>query len=131
MQTSGSQTGISVARLRFSYWAVPVGKVPSLGNALTGHAIAASGHDFAEDIAHEFGRVFEVTIGRLDATRVVWNLDFVQMRERLIDGAQIHLHDFLAFLPVGFANRIFDRIDRLLRRQARRRWQRSRSASRC
>ena len=36
MQTSGSQTGTSVARLRFSHCVVPVGKVPSLGNALTG-----------------------------------------------------------------------------------------------
>ena len=36
------------------------------------------------------------------------------MRERLIDSIQIHLHDFLAFLCVGFANRVLDRIDRLL-----------------
>ncbi len=36
MQTSGSQTGTSLARLRFSHWVVPVGYVPSLGKALTG-----------------------------------------------------------------------------------------------
>src|SRR5262249_10546363 len=36
MQVTGSQTGISVAMLRFSYCAVPVGNVPSHGSALTG-----------------------------------------------------------------------------------------------
>src|SRR6266571_707380 len=36
MHTSGSQTGISAARLRFSQRAVLVGNVPSHGSALTG-----------------------------------------------------------------------------------------------
>src|SRR5665647_3272536 len=36
MQMSGSQIGISWASARFSYRVVPVGKVPSTGNALTG-----------------------------------------------------------------------------------------------
>src|SRR5512140_1566570 len=36
MQTFSSQTGISRARLRFSYWAVAVGKEPSQEKALTG-----------------------------------------------------------------------------------------------
>lgn len=36
MQTSGSQIGISAARLRFSHCAVPVGQVPSTGKAETG-----------------------------------------------------------------------------------------------
>ena len=36
MQMAGSQTGISCARLRFSYWVVPLGYVPSMGMALTG-----------------------------------------------------------------------------------------------
>ena len=36
MQMSGSQIGISVAMARFSYLAVPVGKVPSTGRADTG-----------------------------------------------------------------------------------------------
>ncbi len=36
MQIAGSQTGISAAMFRFSHWAVPVGQVPSTGNALTG-----------------------------------------------------------------------------------------------
>ena len=36
MQISASQTGISSERLRFSHCAVPVGNVPSTGNALTG-----------------------------------------------------------------------------------------------
>ena len=31
-----SHTGISRAMLRFSHWAVAVGKVPSMGMALTG-----------------------------------------------------------------------------------------------
>ena len=36
MHTSGSQIGISLAIERFSYFVVPVGKVPSTGSALTG-----------------------------------------------------------------------------------------------
>ena len=36
MQIFGSQIGISNAMLRFSYFAVAVGKVPSTGIALTG-----------------------------------------------------------------------------------------------
>src|SRR5512137_1107009 len=36
MHTASSHTGISSARLRFSYRAVAVGNVPSHGNALTG-----------------------------------------------------------------------------------------------
>ena len=36
MQISASQTGISRPIARFSYLVVPVGKVPSTGNALTG-----------------------------------------------------------------------------------------------
>jgi hypothetical protein len=36
MQTSGSQTGISSAMLRFSYWVVPLGQVPSSGSLETG-----------------------------------------------------------------------------------------------
>src|SRR6266536_4782842 len=36
MQVLVSQTGISSAMLRFSHLAVPVGKVPSAGKALTG-----------------------------------------------------------------------------------------------
>ena len=36
MQSVGSQIGISAASARFSYRAVPVGKVPSTGRALTG-----------------------------------------------------------------------------------------------
>src|SRR5208282_4622842 len=36
MHNSSSHTGISCARLRLSHIEVPVGQVPSLGNALTG-----------------------------------------------------------------------------------------------
>src|SRR5436305_4946169 len=36
MQTSGSQIGISSARLRFSQRVVPMGQVPSTGKAETG-----------------------------------------------------------------------------------------------
>ncbi len=38
MQTSASQTGMVIAMLRFSYCAVAVGKVPSIGIAETGSA---------------------------------------------------------------------------------------------
>ena len=36
MQSDGSQTGISSAMERFSHFDVPVGQVPSTGNAETG-----------------------------------------------------------------------------------------------
>ena len=36
MQMEGSQIGIDWAMARFSYFVVPVGNVPSTGNALTG-----------------------------------------------------------------------------------------------
>ena len=36
MQISGSKIGMSMAMLRFSYCVVPVGNVPSTGNAETG-----------------------------------------------------------------------------------------------
>ena len=36
MQIAGSQIGIIWAIARFSYFVVPVGKVPSTGSALTG-----------------------------------------------------------------------------------------------
>ena len=36
MQILESQTGISSAMLRFSHFAVAIGQVPSIGNALTG-----------------------------------------------------------------------------------------------
>jgi hypothetical protein len=36
MQTSGSQIGMVNAMARFSYFVVPLGKVPSTGSALTG-----------------------------------------------------------------------------------------------
>ena len=46
MQMSSSHTGISRARLRFSHCAVPVGKVPSSGNALTGSSSPRPSHHF-------------------------------------------------------------------------------------
>ena len=39
------------------------------------------------------------------------------MRERFINRPQVHLHDFIAFLRIRFANRILNRFDRVLRRQ--------------
>ena len=38
MQVFVSHAGISSARFRFSHFAVPVGKVPSGGKALTGNS---------------------------------------------------------------------------------------------
>ena len=59
IQTSGSQTGTSAAKFRFSHCVVPVGNVPSYGNALTGHAIAATGDDSPKHVAHKLRRVAE------------------------------------------------------------------------
>ena len=57
MQIFSSQTGMSSARLRFSYCAVPVGNVPSSGNALTGSSSPFAGGQPAQDVFDEFRRV--------------------------------------------------------------------------
>jgi hypothetical protein len=54
MQIFESQVGISSAKLRFSHFAVPVGKVPSTGNALTGNSFAAARVDHAQHVSLEF-----------------------------------------------------------------------------
>ena len=43
--------------LRFSYFVVPLGYVPSTGSALTGSCVAAAGHHRRRHGAHELGRV--------------------------------------------------------------------------
>ena len=77
-----------------------------------GHLIAAASDQFGENVSHKGRRFFRDRRLDLDvAANMVWNSHLEEPRERLIDSIQIHLHDFLALLAVGFANRGFDRSD--------------------
>ena len=51
---SGSHTGISVAMLRFSYWVVAVGKVPSIGIARNRQVIAVHRNDLRRHLLDKF-----------------------------------------------------------------------------
>ena len=57
MQIFSSQTGMSSARLRFSYCAVAVGNVPSARKRADGQVVALAGGEPAEHVLHELRRV--------------------------------------------------------------------------
>ena len=80
--------------------------------------VAAPGDDRREHFANKRRRFVRHRRAQLDiATDALRHFDFVQMRERLIHGVEVHLHDVFAFLAVSLANRILDRRDRLVVRQ--------------
>ncbi len=81
--------------------------------------VAVAAGDFAENIAHKLRRVRrdrrKQRAGAVDF--VAAHRDFVQMRQRVVHGLQIHLDDFIALLAVGFLDGILDRVNRLVLRQ--------------
>ena len=121
MQIFGSQIGISWAMLRFSYFVVAVGNVPSTGMALTGSwsplpAMIMPGTRWTKSGASPR------TAGSRVNLLVTWSghLDLVQGGDRAVDGREVPLHDRLAArLAVGLLDRVLDLLDRLLARQAR------------
>ena len=105
--------------LRFSHCAVAVGKVPSMGMALTGQIVAVAGDDRAASTSRtkpglrrepeDGGRSVEVT--------VAGNLHFVQVVERGIHRGVVLLHDRFAALAVGLLDGVLDGGDGLFARQ--------------
>ena len=82
---AASQTGTSVARLRFSQRDVPVGNVPSQGIALTGTRRRARDDSPSTSRTNPVRASSHRRASRLDSTQPLRHFDFVQMRERLID----------------------------------------------
>ena len=119
MQSASSHTGISSAMLRFSHCAVPVGKVPSMGMALTGQIVAFAGDDCAGDSLHELGRGGRTPADGMSnsAGDLAGDLDFVQMAEGCIHRREILLHDAFAALAVGLLDDVLDGGDGLFARQ--------------
>ena len=104
--------------LRFSHCAVPVGKVPSMGMALTGRSSPFAGDDLGEHVCDEVrgggGDRRPQVEQRGDLVR---NLHFVQMAERRIHRGEVLLHDRFAALAVGLLDGVLDGGDGLFARQ--------------
>ena len=96
MQTSGSQTGISSAMLRFSHAAVPTGKVPSYGQRAHRQAVARADDHRAEDVADELGRGSGHRGPPADGGRDASSpggADLGEVGERLVDRREVLLDD--------------------------------------
>ena len=100
MQIFGSQIGISAAMVRFSQRAVPVGQVPSTGNAETGSRSPLPASMTAVTRLTKSGASSGTRGGRAKRRRrhASGTCDFVEMRQRVVDGGEIAPHDFLALL---------------------------------
>ena len=97
MQTSGSHTGISSAMLRFSHFAVPVGYVPSTGSALTGKLSPWPAIMRAVTSRTNCGACGDTAGGiAIVLVAAVGNLHLEQVRQRVVHGGEVHLHDLLA-----------------------------------
>ena len=117
MQMDGSQIGISSAIERFSQRAVPTGKVPSTGRALTGRVSPRPASIVAVIRAT---RSFVSAAGGMavaTAVAAVRNVDLPEPVERRVDGRLVAIEHRLAALAVGAADRLLDRDDRLVERQ--------------
>ena len=119
MQISGSQTGISRAMLRFSHCVVPVGQVPSTGNALTGSRSPLPAIITAVTVLTKSGRLgrHDRRPARARAVACAGHLHLVQVGQRLVDRGEVPLDDLLALLAVGLLDRLLDLGDGLLARQ--------------
>ena len=121
MQSASSQTGISRAMLRFSHWAVAVGKVPSFGIRLTGTLspspamIGAS--VFCTNSGASAGTARPDVEGAGHRGR---HLHLVQVVERRVHGGEVLLHHRLAALAVGLLDGVLDGGDGFLAAAARR-----------
>ena len=112
MQTSWSQSGISIAILRFSHFVVPVGQVPSGGKADTGSRsplfasiTAVTFWTKVGGLLRDDGRTAE---GRGDS---VGKLDLVQMIQGRIDRGEVLLDQHLTLLAVGLLDGFLDLLD--------------------
>ena len=119
MQIVGSHTGISSARLRFSHCAVPVGKVPSHGNALTGSSSPRPAMISPKHVAHERRRPSRHGAGALElaARDLAGTFTSMQVGQRVVHRLEVLLDDLLALLAVGLPDRVLDRSMASLARQ--------------
>ena len=118
MQRSGSQTGTLSAMLRFSQAAVPDGKVPSTGIRLTGISSPGPRTSCAVTLRTNSGAVAGTSgRSRPSCCRRGRDTHLVQLRQRIVDGLEIPLHDLLALAAVGLPDRLLDLRDRLVARQ--------------
>ena len=102
MQMASSHTGISCAMLRFSHFAVPVGKVPSTGSALTGRLSPKPAIILAVTSCTNGG----ASGGTGGGTAMVLSArsgtaHFEQVRQRAVDGGEVHLHDLVTLAAVA------------------------------
>jgi hypothetical protein len=114
MQVCGSHTGISSDRLRFSQRAVPVGKVPSTGMALTGTRSprpAMMGRAHSER-SRERRPAPEDGPGSCCGRAGTGDLE--EVGDGVVHRPDVHLHDLLALLAVGLADGVLDGLDRFL-----------------
>ena len=129
MQMAESQTGISVAMLRFSHLVGRRGPGAVDGEGAHRQEIALVGHHHGGHALDELGRVAR-DHGRAAARRRGQgrHLDFVEVRERVVDGGEVLLDHFLALPAVGLLDRTLDLFDGLVAREHAARWRRSMSA---
>ena len=86
--------------LRFSYWVVPVGKVPSTGNALTGSRSPWPAIIGAVTRSTKSGACCRARSGeRGDVAARVGHAHLVQRAERAVDRGVVALDDRLPRLP--------------------------------
>ena len=108
--------GIGDAAFLVTRCAARVGAIHRHGTDRKG--ITATGNHFAQNVAHEIWRTRWDRWHQFTLTRAgLWNLDLMQMLECAVHGGEILLHDRLAALAVGLANRAFDFGNRFVSRQ--------------
>ena len=118
MRISGSQTGISRARLRFSHLAVPTGQVPSTGNALTGEEIALARQHDRRDLLHEIGRPLRHNEWpHVRSARFRRNLNLVEIGQSLVYQFAVPPHHLRPAFAVRLFDELLDARDCLLARQ--------------
>ncbi len=112
MQTSWSQSGISIAILRFSHFVVPVGQVPSGGKADTGSRSPLFASITAVTFWTKSGASSETMGGRLKVeVTASGTLDLVQMIQGRIDRGEVLLDQHLTLLAVGLLDGFLDLLD--------------------
>ena len=121
MQIFESHTGISSAMLRFSHFAVPVGHVPSTGNALTGSRSPLPARITDVIFWTKSGAFSDTSGGRVRvALTAAGNGNLVHLGERLIHHLAVAAHDLRPALAVALLDRLLDLRDGLVAAAARR-----------
>ena len=109
----GSQIGTSAAMVRFSQRDVPVGQVPSTGNADTGSRSPLPAIKTDVTCRTKSGASSGTRGGLESRGGAVRHFDLVQMCKRVVDRGEIALHDFLPLFGIRLFNRFLDVDDRV------------------